>query len=59
MKYLNKVGREKIYQHGLELKKYFVKRAKEIKNLIIFNPNTPLSIILINYKKVHSQDFAN
>lgn len=59
IKYLNKVGREKIYQHGLELKKYFVKRAKEVKDLVIFNPNTPLATILINYKKVHSQDFAN
>jgi len=57
--YLNNIGWNNITKHQHELKKYFVKRLKEVKNLEVYSLDTPFPIIFFNYKGVHAQDMAS
>ena len=59
IKYLDKLGWNNLLNHEKELKKYFVKRLKEIKEIEIYNEKTELAIIIFNYKNVFSQDLAS
>ncbi|MEG0825959.1 MAG: cysteine desulfurase [Bacilli bacterium] len=58
IKYLNSIGIENIHQHELKLRKYAIKRLKEIKNIIIYNEHSENGIIAINIKDIFSQDLA-
>ena len=59
IKYLNAYGWDNLLKHEKKLKKYFVTRLKEIKDIKIYNPKTDLSIVIFNYKNVFSQDLAS
>lgn len=59
IKFIDKIGIKNIFNYECELKKYFIKKMSQIKNLEIYNPNTPLPIIIFNYKGINAQDFAS
>ena len=59
IKFIDKIGIRNIIDYEHKLKKYFVKKMSTIKDLEIYNPNTPLPIIIFNYKGVNAQDFAS
>lgn len=56
IKYLERVGMDKIHQHEKELKKYFLDKVSDIDNLIIYNKNTLSGIISFNIDGVFAQD---
>lgn len=56
--YLNKIGMEKIHEYELELKKYAVRRLKEIPNVTIYNEDTNSGIVTFNMKDIFAQDLA-
>lgn len=58
IKYLMNLGFDKIREYELELKKYAIKRLKEIDNIIIYNENTESGIVTINYKDIFPQDLS-
>lgn len=58
IKYLNKMKMKIIHNYIDSLKKYAVKKLKEIENIIIYNENTDGGIIVINYKDLFAQDLA-
>lgn len=58
LKYLNSIGMDKIYEYELELKKYAIKRLKEIKDIMIYNENSESGIITFNIKDIFAQDLA-
>ena len=58
IEYLNKIGMDNISKCELELKKYAVKRLKEIDNLEIYNEFSNSGIISFNYKDIFAQDLA-
>lgn len=57
--YLNKVNFSKIEKYQHELKKYFVNKLKNVKNIILYNKSEPEAIVYFNIKGVHAQDLAN
>jgi len=57
--YLNNLGWDNITNYQHELKKYFVERIKELKNVDVYNLDTEFPIIFFNYKGVHAQDMAS
>ena len=56
--YLNNVGMENISKYENELKKYAIKRLKEIDDIEIYNENTESGIITFNIKDIFAQDLA-
>jgi len=56
--YINEIGIENITKHERELKKYFLERAKEIPNLIIYNKDIESGTIAFNLEDVFAQDTA-
>jgi len=56
--YLNKIGINKIEKYVKELRKYAIKRLKEIPNIIIYNEESEGSIITFNMKDIFPQDLA-
>ena len=58
IEYLNKIGMDNISKYENELKKYAVKRLKEIDNLEIYNEFSDSGIISFNYKDIFAQDLA-
>ena len=58
IKYLMNIGLEKIHDYELELKKYLVKRLKEIKEITIYNENSNSGIVTINYEGIFPQDLS-
>jgi len=56
IKYLSKIGFDKIFEHELELKKYLVKKLKEIDNVTIYNENTSSGIVLFNINNIFAED---
>ena len=56
--YLNNIGLDNIHKHELELKKYAVKRLSELKNVTIYNPDSPCGIIDFNIDNIFAQDAA-
>ena len=59
IKYLNRIGWDKIQNHGIELKKYFDEKCSSIKNFEYYTKDTKTSILFFNIKGVSSQDLAN
>ena len=58
IQYIEKIGIDNIYKHELELKKYFLSKVNNIKELEIYNKDTPTGIIAFNIKDVFAQDTA-
>lgn len=58
IEYINNIGIENIHKHEEELKKYAVKRLKEIPNIKIYNENTEGGIVVFNYEGIFAQDLA-
>ena len=56
--YLNKIGIKKIEEYIKELRKYAIKRLKELPNIIIYNEDSEGSIITFNVKDIFPQDVA-
>lgn len=58
IKYINNIGLDNINNYEKGLKKYAIKRLKEVKDIIIYNEHSEGSIITINMKDIFAQDLA-
>lgn len=58
IKYLNKVGIDKIHKYELSLRKYLINRLKEVKDIIIYNEYSESGIVAFNIKDIFAQDLA-
>jgi len=58
IEYINNIGIDKIHEHELELKKYAIKKLKQLDNIIIYNEFSEGSTVAFNYKDIFSQDLA-
>lgn len=58
IKYLNKIGMNNIHKYEVNLKKYAVRRLKEIDDVIIYNETSENGIIALNMKDIFAQDLA-
>lgn len=56
--YLEKIGLNKIVKYEHELRKYLIKKLKELNNIIIYNESNISSIVAFNIKDIFSQDVA-
>ena len=56
IEYLNKIGMENINNYEHELKKYLLKRLKEVDNVTVYNANTDSGIVLFNINNIFSED---
>ena len=56
--YLNKIGINKIEEQEKNLKKYALKRLKQVKNIILYNEKSESSIITFNMDGIFAQDLA-
>ena len=57
--YLSNIGMDNIEKYEQELKKYLLKRLKEIDNVTIYNENTTSGIVLFNINNIFSEDTSN
>ena len=58
IKYIESIGFDKIRNHEIELRKYAIKRLKEIDDIIIYNEKSEGGIIAFNKKGIFAQDLA-
>ena len=58
IKYLNSIGMDNISNYEKDLKKYAVKKLKEVNDIIIYNENSESGIITFNIKDIFAQDLA-
>ncbi len=58
VKYLNKIGFDKIHNYELELKNYLVKRLEEVKEITIYNKTSESGIVTVNYDGIFPQDLS-
>ncbi|MCI9110448.1 MAG: cysteine desulfurase [Bacilli bacterium] len=58
IKYLNKIGLDKIHDYELTLKEYLITKLKENPNIEIYNENSESGIVTINYKDIFPQDLS-
>ena len=58
IKYINKIGLEKIKKHDIELKDYLLSKLKEIDNIKVLNPKSDSGNIIFNIEGVFPQDTA-
>lgn len=58
IKYLDKIGMDKIEEYELKLKKYLVEKLEEIDNITIYNKNSKSGIISFNINNVFAQDVS-
>ncbi len=56
IKFIQKIGVEKIHEHEYKLKKYLVDNLEKIPNIILYNKNSKSGIVSFNVKGVFSQD---
>lgn len=56
--YLSNIGMDKIREHELVLKKYFIERSKELDNIEIYNDDLLSGTVSFNIKDIFSQDLA-
>ncbi len=54
--YLNELGIENVHKYEVDLKKYAVNELSKLKNVTIYNKDTPNGIITFNVNKVPSKD---
>ena len=58
IKYINKIGLDKIKKHDIELKDYLLSKLKEIDNIKVLNPKSDSGNIIFNIEGVFAQDTA-
>ena len=58
IKYLSKIGMDKIAEYEHDLKEYLLNNIKKIDNIIIYNENTDSGILAFNIDGVFAQDSA-
>lgn len=58
IKYLNKIGLDKIEEHDKKLRKYAIEELSKIENIQILNKNSEAGNILFNIKGIFPQDTA-
>ena len=58
VRYLEKIGMDKIEAYEHELKAYAIEKLKKLDNLILYNPSSPTGIVAFNVKDVFAQDAA-
>lgn len=58
IEYLNKIGMNNIVNKEHQLKKYLIKRLKEIPKIKIYNEHSKSGIVTINYDGIFPQDLA-
>ncbi len=56
IKYIKKIGVDKIHKYELELKEYMVEELSKIPNIILYNKNSKSGILAFNVEGVFSQD---
>lgn len=56
IKYLQKIGMDKIHEYEVKLKDYLIEKISNIPNIIVYNKNSKSGIISINIDGVFSQD---
>ena len=56
IKYIKKIGVDKIHEHELTLKKYLVSEMEKIDNVILYNKSSESGIVIFNLDHVFSQD---
>ncbi len=56
IKYIKKIGIDKIHKYELELKEYMVEELSKIPNIILYNKNSKSGILAFNVEGVFSQD---
>ena len=58
IRYIESIGLDEIHKHEIYLKKYLIKRLKEIPYIKIYNENSESSIVLINVDNILSGDLG-
>ncbi len=58
IRYVQKIGVDKIHEHEMKLKKYLVSELKKIPNIIMYNENSDSGILSFNIEGVFAQDTA-
>ena len=58
MDYLDAIGKENIHAHEVELKEYFLKKAKALGNIVVYNENAKSGIVTFNVKDKDQMIFA-
>lgn len=58
IQYLSEIGMDLIHKHELELRKYAIRRLKEIPEIIIYNEKSESGILAINYQDIFAQDLG-
>ena len=58
IRYIESIGLDEIHKHEMYLKKYLIKRLKEIPYIKIYNENSESSIVLINADNILSGDLG-
>ena len=58
IKYLNKIGFDEIHDYEIKLKKYLIKRLREIDQIKVYNENSNSGIVTINYDGIFPQDLS-
>ena len=56
IEYLEQIGMNKIHEHELSLKKYFLEKVKNIKNVTIYNETSESGIVIFNIDKIFAED---
>ena len=56
LKYLMNVGLDNIHNYEMNLKKYLLKRLKEVPNVTVYNENTESGIVLFNIDNIFAED---
>ena len=56
--YINEIGINNIKNYETSLRNYAIDKLKDVKDIIIYNPNSESSIITINIKDIFAQDLG-
>lgn len=58
IRYIEKIGYDDIHDHTIALKKYTLKKLKELKGITIYNETSDISTITFNVDDIHPHDIA-
>ena len=58
IKYVQAIGLDNIHNYESDLRKYFIKRIKEVKDIVLYNENAESGIVTFNIKNIFAQDLA-
>lgn len=56
--YLKKIGMKKIGEYELDVRKYAIRKMKEIPGIILYNEESESNIVTFNMKDIFAQDLA-